>query len=230
MMKKALSVALCILMAGTVLTACSNPDEFSDSENLSLKYTRSDKTDDTFNYADGAKTAPSSYDTYSAKITDFELRLFRNRHKSGSYVFCPANVVLNLEAMANGASGDTQEEITNALCSGVTLENMNQCASYFASRIQSVASSDKSPESSQSSEKDSEKNSDKSFVKLCNSLISNDNADIMTGFLQTTKDYYDTNVLRFNFSDSDALKKLDKNMPISQTAVLFLKILTQSRV
>ena len=32
----------------------------------------------------------------------------------------------------------------------------------------------------------------------------------MTGFLQTTKDYYDTNVLRFNFSDSDALKKLDK--------------------
>ena len=39
MMKKALSVALCILMAGTVLTACSNPDEFSDSENLSLKYT-----------------------------------------------------------------------------------------------------------------------------------------------------------------------------------------------
>ena len=44
MMKKALSVALCILMAGTVLTACSNPDEFSDSENLSLKYTRSDKT------------------------------------------------------------------------------------------------------------------------------------------------------------------------------------------
>lgn len=112
--------------------------------------------------------------------------------------------------MANGASGDTQEEITNALCSGVTLENMNQCASYFASRIQSVASSDKSPESSQSSEKDSEKNSDKSFVKLCNSLISNDNADIMTGFLQTTKDYYDTDVLRFNFSDSDALKKLDK--------------------
>ena len=165
MMKKALSVALCLLMAGTVLTACSNPDEFSDTENLSLKYTRSDKTDDTFNYADGAKTAPSSYDTYSAKITDFELRLFRNRHKSGSYVFCPANAVLNLEAMANGASGDTQEEITNALCSGVTLENMNQCASYFASRIQSVASSDKSPESSQSSEKDSEKNSDKSFVK-----------------------------------------------------------------
>ena len=32
----------------------------------------------------------------------------------------------------------------------------------------------------------------------------------MTGFLQTTKDYYDTDVLRFNFSDSDALKKLDK--------------------
>ena len=57
MMKKAISIALCLLMAGTVLTACSNPDEFSDSENLSLKYTRSDKTDDTFNYADGADTA-----------------------------------------------------------------------------------------------------------------------------------------------------------------------------
>lgn len=210
MMKKAISFALCLLMAGTVLSACSNPDEFSDSENLSLKYTRSDKTDDTFNYADGADTAPSSYDTYSAKITDFELRLFRNRHKSGSYVFCPANAVLNLEAVANGASGDTQEEITNALCSGVTLENMNQCASYFASRIQSVASSDKSPESSQSSENDTEKNGAKNFVKLSNSIISNDNADIMTGFLQTTKDYYDTDVLRFDYTSDDALKKLDK--------------------
>ena len=28
MMKKAISFALCLLMAGTVLTACSNPDEF----------------------------------------------------------------------------------------------------------------------------------------------------------------------------------------------------------
>ena len=163
MMKKALSVALCLLMAGTVLTACSNPDEFSDSENLSLKYTRSDKPMIHSIMPTVQKSAPSSYDTYSAKITDFELRLFRNRHKSGSYVFCPANAVLNLEAMANGASGDTQEEITNALCSGVTLENMNQCASYFASRIQSVASSDKSPESSQSSEKDSERTATKAL-------------------------------------------------------------------
>ena len=90
--------------------------------------------------------------------------------------------MLNLEAVANGASGDTQEEITNALCSGVTLENMNQCASYFASRIQSVASSDKSPESSQSSENDTEKHGAKNFVTLTNSVISNDNADIMPGF------------------------------------------------
>lgn len=66
-------------------------------------------------------------------------------------------------------------------------------------------------------------------MKLSNSIISNDNADIMTGFLQTTKDYYDTDVLRFDYASDDALKKLDKNMPISQTAVLFLKILTQSR-
>lgn len=208
-MKKAISLALCLLMAGTALTACSNPDEFSDSENLSAKYTRSDKTDDTFNYADGAETAPTSYDKYSTKITDFELRLFRNYHKSGSYVFCPANTVLNLAAMANGASGDTQEEITNALGSGLTLENINQSSSYFASRIQSVASSDKSPETSQSSNQETKEKGDKNFVKLCNSLISNDNADIKTGFLQTTKDYYDTDVLRFDFASSDELKKLN---------------------
>lgn len=208
-MKKAISLALCLLMAGTALTACSNPDEFSDSENLSLKYTRSDKTDDTFNYADGAETAPTSYDKYLTKITDFELRLFRNYHKNGSYVFCPANTVLNLAAMANGASGDTQQEITNALGSGLTLENINQSASYFASRIQSVASSDKSPETSQSSNQETEEKGDKNFVKLCNSLISNDNADIKTGFLQTAKDYYDTDVLRFDFASSDELKKLN---------------------
>lgn len=229
-MKKAISLALCLLMAGTALTACANPDEFSDSENLSLKYTRSDKTDDTFNYADGAETAPSSYDTYSAKITDFELRLFRNYHNSGSYVFCPANAVLNLEAMANGASGDTQEEITNALCSGVSLENMNQCASYFASRIQSVASSDKSPESSQTSS-DNNENNDKNFVKLSNSIISNDNADIMTGFLQTTKDYYDTDVLRFDFASNDALKKLDKKYAdFTNSGSVFSKLDTKQSV
>lgn len=204
-MKKAISLALCLVMAGAALSACSDPDKFSDSENLTSKFTRSDKTDETFNYADGADTAPSSYETYQTKITDFELRLFRNCHKNGSYVICPANEMLNLADTANGALGDTQSEILNALGSGLTLENVNQCSSYFASRLQSVADSESSP-SSDTTEK---KTDGKYFVKLLNSQLVNDKADMMTGFLQTTKNYYDTNVLRFDFADSSSLKKLN---------------------
>ncbi len=209
---KSISLTLCVLLSAALMSACSDDTQLSDKEILSNNYTRSTDVEETYNYSDGATDAPSTYTTYSSEITDFELKLFRNYYKnrndsSGSFVTAPVNTALQLGLAANGASGDTQKEIINALGDDLTLDIINQCSSYFKSRIQSVAneSSDKIDElTGKPITSDST-----SYVKLTNSFVFNDISDVKTKFLQSNADYYGSDIFRIDFTDENAVLKLN---------------------
>lgn len=212
-MKKIISAILCTALLAMILCSCSDPNVFSDKENLSSDYTRSTDPAKSYNYKDGADT-PDSYTAYSNEITDFELRLFRNYYslssdKNSSFVINPANSVLQLAMLANGASEDTKYEIMNALGDDLSMEQLNQCSSYFKSRMETVGIAEKS-EYDELSGKEIE-NDKSNYIKLDTNFFFNDITDIKSSFLQTNSTYYGADIFRFMFSDENALTKLNSH-------------------
>lgn len=205
-MKKLISLIVCICMACTALCACSDSTGFSKSEELSDGVTRNTDPTACYNYSDGAHTPPTVYNSYSSEITDFELRLFRTLDKQnsegGSYVFAPINTTLTLGLLANGASGKTQMNIVNELSDELSLESVNQCSSYLASRLASFNSA--------VGEKD--ENGDETqtyYIKLKNTLLFNDNVDVRKNFLQTNANYYGFDIFRFDFSGDNVNDRIN---------------------
>lgn len=201
-MKKIIAVLLCAAFASLSLCSCTNADNFSGNEILSSSYTRSTNSKETNNYSDGATESPSSYNTFTSEITDFELRLFRNystENHNGTYAINPSSVSSQLSLLANGASDDTQREILNTISDELTLENLNICSSYFTSRLTSF--------NTESKDDDSEKSKGK--ISFQNTLFCNDNSDIKTRFLQNNADFYSDNIIRFMFSDKNSQQKIN---------------------
>ncbi len=209
-MRKIIAFIISVFMIISVFCACTDSENFSKNDNLINKYKRSTDSAKTFNYNDKVTDAPSSYTTYSSEITDFALRMFRNYHKNAgkdSYVFSPASTALQLGLMANGASEETRDEIINALGRDLSLENINQCSSYFRSRIEAVGANQADKKDSLSG--DDTSNGNQGFVKFDTAMFANDTADIKTKFMQTDVDYYGCDFFRLMFNDSNALNKVN---------------------
>lgn len=209
-MKKIISLSLCIALSAMTLCACGDNTQMSSKEKLSDNYTRSTDVEQTYNYNDGATDSPSTYNEFKNEITDFELKLFRNSFKENKgemFVTAPINIVAELGVLANGASKDSQTEILNALGDDINLDAVNECMSYFLSRIQSVAN--------QESEKIDELTGKKitsdstNYIKLKQALAFNDTLDVKSKFLQTNADYYGSDIYRLNFTDENSLVKLN---------------------
>ena len=129
-MKKSIALLMCLALVVCTLCACGDPTDFSDGEKLSKDYTRSTDPAESYNYNDGATSAPLSYNVYASSVSNFELRLFRNyfaqkSDKTKSSVFAPATAALQLSLLANGATGDTQDEIRLALGKDLTIDNIS---------------------------------------------------------------------------------------------------------
>ncbi|MCH5296406.1 MAG: hypothetical protein J1E85_01925 [Ruminococcus sp.] len=209
-MKKIISFSLCIALSALTLCACGDSTQMSSKENLSKNYTRSTDIGQTYNFKDGATDSPSSYNEFKNEITDFELKYFRNSFKENSdsmFVTAPVNIVAELGVLANGASKDSQTEIINALGDDINLTAINECMSYFMSRIQAVAEM----ESDKTDELTGKKitSNSTSYVKLKEALVFNDTLDVKSKFLQTNSDYYGLDIFRINFSDENSLQKLN---------------------
>lgn len=212
-MKKFLAIILAAAMATVSLCACSEPDEFSGKEDLTKDYTRNTDPTYSYNYADGADSTPLSYATYASSISNFELRYFRNyysqNHSDGkSFVFAPSSAVLQLSLLSNGAGGDTQNEISVALGKDLTLDDLNECSSYFKSRLEEVGKTEKNEKDSLSGKEIENTNSE--FVRFENSFFFNDKADTRSSFLQTNANFYSSGIYRFLFDDDNALSKVNK--------------------
>lgn len=209
-MKKILSLFLCIALSALTLCACGDNTQISSKENLSGNYTRSNDVEQTYNFKDGAADSPSSYNEFKNEITDFELKLFRNSFKQnggGVYVTSPVNVVAELGVLANGASKDSQAEIMNALGDDINLSSLNECMSYFLSRIQEVANLGNEKIDELTGKKITSDST--SYVKLKEALVFNDTLDVKSKFLQTNADYYGSDIFRIDFSDENSLLKLN---------------------
>lgn len=214
-MKKTIALLMCFTLAVCTLCACGDPSAFSDKEMLSKDYTRSTDPAESYNYNDGATSAPMSYNVYASSISNFELRLFRNYYsqksdKTKSSVFAPAGAALQLSLLANGATGDTQDEIKRALGKDLTIENINQCSSYFKSRMEAVSKSGIGEVDKLSGKKDEKSNSEQVSFGL--DLFFNDTADVKTSFLQTNAGYFGNDVYRFLFSDGNAVSKVNRSL------------------
>ncbi len=214
-LKKLSALLMCLILSVCTLCACGDPSDFSDGEKLSKGYTRSTEPTLNYNYNDGATTSPMSYNNYAGSITNFELRLFRNyfaqkEDKTASSVFNPSGVALQLSLLLNGASGDTKDELSLALGSDLTVENINQCSSYFKSRMEAVSKNGNGEVDELSGKKKEEGKSE--YVKLGTNMYFNDISDVKTSFLQTNASYYGGDVFRFMFSDENAVSKVNKSL------------------
>ena len=214
-MKKSIALLMCLALVVCTLCACGDPTDFSDGEKLSKDYTRSTDPAESYNYNDGATSAPLSYNVYASSVSNFELRLFRNyfaqkSDKTKSSVFAPATAALQLSLLANGAAGDTQDEIRLALGKDLTIDNINQCSSYFKSRMEAVSKTGSGEVDELSGKKTQESKSE--YVRFGLNLFFNDISDVKTSFLQTNASYFENNVYRFLFSDKNAVSKVNKSL------------------
>lgn len=195
-----------LLFSAVVFTSCANAGEFSDGEIISSGQKREKEAAETFNYSDGATEPPNSYNTYANAAEGLGFKLFRakyDEYKGKTFAFSPANTVLQLSLLANGASGDAKNEILVGL-GALTAEELNTCSSYFKSRMEAVAQPKKS-------EREDGYNPLKSnHVSLFNNVFVNKDTEITKAFLQTNADFYGINIIRSDFSADDFNQKQSK--------------------
>ena len=111
-MKRKITAVLAAALSLT-LVACANPKEFSDDEAMIKKYTRSDDVSVTYNYADGAEEPPAAYNSYANAVSAFSFKELAALAavKKESFVCSPVSSALQLGMLANGASGNTRQDI-----------------------------------------------------------------------------------------------------------------------
>ena len=198
MIRRAAAAALTCLLFALSLCACANPQEFSDDEKISAKYSR-DKSayDATYNFSDGAEDPPASYNNFSLSAGELSLKLFASRAaEKKSFTISPVSAVLQLSMLSNAAGKDRRADIISALGGAATVDALNACSSYFKSRMETV--SKKGPEKG-----------DWQQVKLSGAMLTDESVEVKSSFLQMVSDYYGYDVFRYDFNGEHAAEKLD---------------------
>lgn len=191
-MKKLLTLALALLMPLCTLCACGTDNGFSGAETLSDNVEGSQDPSVTYSYAQGATEPPSGYNSYADSAIDLSLRLFRNTAKQTDedFVLSTAGSVMQLAQLTNAAANDTRSEMLLAFGSSLTTEALNQCSSYFRTRMESVSSSGKDAQE------------EHGYIRLQNTLFLNDKTDVKNNFLKQNADFYADDIFRFRFADA----------------------------
>lgn len=205
-MKKILSVLTAAALALCALGACGDSNSISDSEELSKKYSRSKDASVTYNFSDGAQETPEAYNSFANQAASLELKLFSSLFSgelkdSDKMIFSPASTVLQLGLMLNGASGDAKSELILAFGGELGVDSLNQCSSYFKSRMESVSSLGSQKSESKS---EGEAQATKEHISLKNSLLVDGDYDIKASFLQSNADFYGSDVFKLDFSNRES--------------------------
>ena len=163
---------LSLAAAAALCLTACASETFSDNEFLSRGVARSKDASLTYNYADGTTAV------------------------------MPANTLLQLSLLTNGAKGDTKKEILYALGNELDSDSLNTCSSYFQSRMQTVGK--------QYQEQQTEDGKDTPpTLSLPRMLFLNNGNDVRKTFLQTNADFFGADILRFDFADDTARIRLN---------------------
>ncbi len=211
-MKKHIISFIAIIAALCGLCACTE-DGVPAAWELSKDYERTASVEDTYNYSDGAVEPPSAYNNYAQLITNFELKLFRmhyaaaaERNETEGFMMSPVGTALNLSLLTNGAAKGTAQDLQLALGLGLDDEMLNQCSSYFKSRLLAVNSVGLGKTDELSGKK--AEGDPNVFLTLDNVYMIDDETDVRTPFLTLNANYYGADIFRFPFGDDNAFEKL----------------------
>lgn len=172
MVLKMLAVPLTVVIT-SVLTACTKSSPAAASDDLMNGISKS------------AAASKTPDEVFKASYSDFSIELFRESisGKENTLV-SPLSVLMALSMTANGAAGDTLDEMEKLLGHGIPLLDLN---AYLYSY------SDGLPDEK------------KSKLRIANSIWFRDDEGRLTvekGFLQTNADYYNAAAFKSKFDDA----------------------------
>lgn len=120
----------------------------------------------------------------------FALNLFRNMGGFDSKVVSPISVAYMMGMLANGADGQTRQEIMSAIdCKGISLKDLNE---FYQMMLTRAGHFDKS-----------------TTINIANYIALNDQYQLKDGFKKSMQNYYQAGIENMNFSSSSALKRIN---------------------
>lgn len=129
-------------------------------------------------------------DEVTSKFADFSVELFKKCIDDKDMLISPMSVLYALGMTANGANGETQDEMLDVLGMGMSMEEMN---AYLKSYMDNLC------------------DDDKQIVKMANSIwynSENDRISVKNGFVQDVSNYYQSEIYKLPFNE-DALKDIN---------------------
>lgn len=183
---------ICIIMMLSLafsLCACSDSILSSDA-NLGKNFNRSENSPE-YDFLSEEHTTPENYEKYTEGSIEFAINLLReNMDENENTVVSPVSASAVLSTLSLGASGKTSAEIRNVVAGGANTEVISTGTHYLFSRLTAF-------------------NSEEGYFKSANSLWFDNSFDVKSSFLQSCKNYYETDVFRLDFAESDASDKVN---------------------
>ena len=178
-MKKCISVLLLLTLILSLFAACKASDQPQEDIIINPEPQKVDDKEPDASFRDSYK--------------NLALQLFQNAAKDSqgeNLLLSPLSVQLALAMTANGADGQTRQEMENLLGQGIPLEDLNL---YLHTYVQSLPAEEKAK------------------LSLANSIWMRDQKDRLTveeSFLQTNADYYGAELFSRPF-DSTTAKEIN---------------------
>lgn len=173
-MKNLLTLMAAVAVAGIITTGCNGNDEPKNEPNDYVAIT-----------LDGAQTRTCE------SGNDFALNLLdaASRSTDGNVVLSPITVATNLAMLANGAKGETLDDILDVLGAG-SLEELNSYYSMMAGRLPGM---------------------DRTVtLKFANSLWHSENLSVTQDFTASINRYFNAQVNGFTPGSNDAWEAINK--------------------
>lgn len=134
----------------------------------------------------GDVSTPMTNQKLTQSNSEFSFKLFSNlvqKSQNENVFISPASIIFTLSMLYNGAGGQTQQDMSQALgLTGLSLDEINQSNQALQNTLQ--------------------KNQEQTQLTIANSLWTRQEVKFNDTFLKNSQQYYQAEVSRLNFNDS----------------------------